>query len=85
MIVLSLIFQGLTSRVKSGVTQVIQSTQSSVVSESSAYSGFTISLATTSRRGFVSICGFNLFRNSPPKVFLRKVFLKNTRAETRFQ
>ena len=77
MIVSRLIFQGLTSRLKSGVTEVIQSTQSGAVSESTAYSGFTISLATTSRQGFVSVSGFNLFRNSPPEVFLRKRFLKN--------
>ena len=63
---LSLILQGLTSRVKSGVTEVVQSTHSTVVSESTAYSGFTISLATTSRRGFVSISSCNLFRSSSP-------------------
>ena len=38
MIVSRLIFQGLTSRLKSGVTEVIQSTQSRAVSESTAYS-----------------------------------------------
>ena len=92
MVIMNLIFQGLTSRVKSGVTEVIKSTQSRAVSESTAYSGFTISLATTSRQGFVSVSGFNLLRNSPPEILLGKFSLKtaanlqeNTHAEIRSQ